>query len=257
VAWIASQLARIHALVTASPATVICAGSGADAQALAELVAMPAQGAGSAATATGALAGVPADCALHVPSQVNHCHLAWPVPDERHPDAPALAVAAELLTHQFLHTAIREKGGAYGGGASYVPGAGIFAMKSFRDPRLAGTYADFASALDGLEAAVFPDEQVEQAIISVIKGLDRPASPFDAVLLSLNLQRRGIGAADRARFRTGVLNCTADAVKAAADRWLRTRTPNRAAFAGDKAQDLAGLMLVDLLALTVPDQLAA
>jgi presequence protease len=259
VAWIARHLARIHALVTACPATVVCAGSGADAQALAERIAPPSANAftaGPADRGATAVAGVRKDCALHVPGQVNHCHIAWSVPDERHPDAPALAVAAELLTHQFLHTAIREKGGAYGGGAGYVPGAAIFAMKSFRDPRMAGTYADFAAAIEGLAATDFPDEQVEQAIISVIKGLDRPASPFDAVLLSLNLQRRGIAPADRARFRSGVLNCTAEGIKAAVHRWLRLRTPNRAAFVGNTGQDLAGLGVVDLLAVAAADQAA-
>lgn len=257
VAWIAAQLTRIHRLVIACPASVICAGSGDDAGALAQLVGEPGAHIKLEAVAPAKaddLYRVPMDCALHAPSQVNHCYTAWPAPDERHHDAPALAVAAELLTHQFLHTAIREKGGAYGGAASYSASAGIFAMTSYRDPRLAETYADFAQALDSLMETTFTDEQIEQAIISVIKGLDRPLSPFDAVRLALSLQQRGINAEQRVAFRTGVLACTASAIKAAVEQWLRRQTPARAAFVGDTQQDLAGLEVLELLALANPEQ---
>ena len=42
----------------------------------------------------------------------------------------SLRVLARLMTNRFLHRQIREKGGAYGGGARY--GSGIFSFYSYR-----------------------------------------------------------------------------------------------------------------------------
>ena len=42
----------------------------------------------------------------------------------------SLRVLARLMTNQFLHRQIREKGGAYGAGARY--GSGIFSFYSYR-----------------------------------------------------------------------------------------------------------------------------
>jgi hypothetical protein len=190
-----------------------------------------------------------ANDALHAPSQVNHCHIAWRAPGVLHADAPALAVAAELMTHQVLHQALRERGGAYGGHATYAANAGTFSMSSYRDPRLAATYADFTGAVERLMAGGFTDEQMEEAIVSVIKKLDHPASPYDTVLGAWHLARCGVDQAARQRYRTGVLACTEDAVRAAVGRWLRDAPASRAASVGNVEQDLAGLRPVELLAV--------
>ncbi|CAN7658327.1 insulinase family protein [Massilia sp. LjRoot122] len=263
IAQVARQLERIHAFVTACPVSVICAGSGDDAERLAELINVPGStisremGSDVAPSRVLCTGQQGKEYALHAPSQVNHCNIAWPVPDESHADAGALAVAAELLTQRFLHTAIREKGGAYGGAAGYAYSAGIFTMRSYRDPRLAGTYADFSSAVEALLETELSTEQVEEAIISVIKGLDRPLSPFDAVLAAVNLQRRGIDPVDRSRFRKAVLTCTEADVKAAVDKWLSRNPGHRAAFVGNVNQDLAGLDVVELLPLFDAEKAAA
>jgi hypothetical protein len=240
------RLAALHARMMDCPRTLLCAGSGDDAQALAGLFgAFTAQG---VAQARPARMGAPANLALHAPGQVNHCHIAWAAPDLRHADAPALAVAAQLLTAQLLHPALRERGGAYGGFAGYIAGAGAFTMASYRDPRLAGTYADFATALDRVLDTAFTDEQLEEAIISVIQKLDHPAAPFDTVLAAWTLHQRGIDLAARRQFRAGVLGCTLADVRAAVGRWLKDETPSRAASVGNVDQDLAGLRVLDLLA---------
>jgi len=273
VARIAARLAGIHAQIVSCPSTVLCAGTGDDAQALAGMLAAPpapasapasvaasvaasvnAPGSASAVQQPDAVdadgAGQRANLALYAAGQVNHCSIAWPAPAQTHPQAPALAVAAELLTHQLLHQAVREKGGAYGGSASFAGGVRLFSMSSYRDPRLAATYADFAGAIDGLLETDFSPEQIEEAIICVIKSLDRPASPFDAVLNAWSLKARGIGAAQRQQFRSGVLGCTQEDVRAAARQWLKQGTPSRAAFVGNTTQDLDGMEVADLHALS-------
>jgi presequence protease len=252
VAAIAQRLSALHERIVAGPSTVLCAGAGNDADALAAAIRLPAAAPVLRAPAP-APAAAPAqplaNAALYAPGQVNHCSIAWAAPRQAHGDAAALAVAAELLTHQVLHQALREQGGAYGGSAGYAGNAGIFSMMSYRDPRLAGTYADFQAAIDKVLATDFTQEQIEEAIICVVRGLDRPDSPYDAVLAAWTLHRRGITMEVRRQFRHGVLHCTQETVKAAVRTWLKDAIPSRAAFVGNTEQDLAGLQVVDMVAL--------
>lgn len=249
---IARELNALHAQIIAQPATVLCAGLEHDGQELASLLKLPAgtNMTPAAESAVNVPTSMPlANAALHATSQINHCYLAWPVPGVHSPDAAALAVAAELMTNQVLHTALREKGGAYGGSASYAASAGTFTLSSYRDPRLAGTYADFDATLTQILDGDFSQEQVEEAIICVIKGLDKPHSPYAEALTAWNMQQRGTTEAVRQQFRTGVLNCTLAQIKAVTRTWLKDGQASRAAFAGNTTQDLAGLQVVDLLAL--------
>lgn len=59
-------------------------------------------------------------------TQVNFCARAYPTVPEAHPDAAALTVLGGFLPGGFLHRAIREQGGAYGGGASQDSGIAAF-----------------------------------------------------------------------------------------------------------------------------------
>ena len=255
---IARELDALHAHIIAQPPTVLCAGLEQDGVILAGLLELPAidQAAARQAVVEESAVNAPpvvpmplANTALHATSQINHCFVSWTVPGVHSPDAAALAVAAELMTNQVLHTALREKGGAYGGSASYAAGAGTFTLSSYRDPRLAGTYADFDLTLTQILDGEFSQEQVEEAIICVIKGLDKPHSPYAEALTAWNMLQRGTTEAVRQQFRTGVLTCTLEQIKAVTRTWLKDGQPSRAAFAGNTAQDLAGLEVVDLLAL--------
>lgn len=256
-AQVATRLATLHASVTSAAPSWLCAGAGDDGAALARLLAAgaaaPAAVRPARAITARVAAAVPARLALHAPGQVNHCVMAWPAPGIEHADAAALAVAAELIGANQLHQSLREKGGAYGAYARYSGDAGVFTMSSFRDPRLAGTYADFAAALATVASDAFngsySQEQLEEAIISVIKAADKPLSPYAGALHAWQLRQRGIGAAARQQFRTGVLHCSLARIQAAVRTWLPPAQASRAAFVGNTSQDLAGLDLVDLMAL--------
>ena len=63
-----------------------------------------------------------------------------------HPDSPALLVLSRLLRSEYLLKELREKGGAYGGGASFDTAAGGLPMTSYRDPHIARTYQVFRDA---------------------------------------------------------------------------------------------------------------
>lgn len=64
-----------------------------------------------------------------------------------HPDYAVLSVLAELMTANFLHKEIREKGGAYGSGFQTDPQKGVITLFSYRDPRNLQTYDSFRLAM--------------------------------------------------------------------------------------------------------------
>ena len=251
-AEIRHRLVLVQERLLTCPRTIVCAGLDADATELARslTLAMPVR---QTAVASVAAATSPdrvlAQAALDIAGQVNHCVAAWSVPRMIHADAAALAVTAELMSHQILHRALREQGGAYAGSASYSGDTGIFVMSSFRDPRLAATYADFAEAINTVTRSDFSQVQIEEAIIGVIKRLDKPQAPHAEALLAWQLMERGISVEARTLFRQRLLTCTGDDIKRVTRTWLAQVAPSRAAAAGNLTQDLAGLSPVNLLAL--------
>ncbi len=110
-------------------------------------------------------------------TQVNFCAQAYPTVTLEHPDAAALLVLGGFLRNGFLHTAIREQGGAYGGGATQDSNTAIFKFYSYRDPRLSETLDDFNKAIDWMLDTNHEQRQLEEAILGVIGGMDKPGSP--------------------------------------------------------------------------------
>jgi presequence protease len=152
-------------------------------------------------------------------AEVNFCAKAYPVIPDGHQDAPALAVLSRYLSDGFLHPAIREKGGAYGGGASFDGDSGCFFFYSYRDPRLLETLADFDRALDWFSTAEDP-RRLEESILGVIRGLDKPRSPAGAAIDAFYSQLQGRTPEYRAGVRAQVLNMTYADLSAAAGRYF-------------------------------------
>lgn len=50
-----------------------------------------------------------------------------------HPDSPKFKVLANIISTKYLHREIREKNGAYGGGATFASSSGILSFYSYRD----------------------------------------------------------------------------------------------------------------------------
>jgi Zn-dependent M16 (insulinase) family peptidase len=247
---ICARLVALHRQVLAAPVRIVAAGVGSDGAELAAMLDVP----GADPATTPSIAPVrrkiePASVALVAPAQVNHCFASWSVPRLGDAAAPVLSVLANLMTNQVLHQALREEGGAYGGTARYAAHSGVFTMLSYRDPRLAGTYDDFARAIGWVIDTALNREHIEEAIIGVIGELDKPRSPHQEAMQAWQLREAGVTDAMRESFRRGVLQCTAEQLKAVAARHLLDARPSRAAFAGNTTQDLAGLDIVDLMAM--------
>lgn len=161
-------------------------------------------------------------------TQVNFCAKAYSTVAIDHPDAAALTVLGGFLRNGYLHRAIREKGGAYGGGAGQDSVNGVFRFFSYRDPRLSETLDDFDGALNWLRTESHDAQSLEEAILGVIGQLDRPRSPSGAARHAFHNKLFGRTSEQRARFRERVLAVTLDELQRVADTWL---VPEKASVA--------------------------
>ena len=152
-------------------------------------------------------------------SDVNFCAKAYPVVAEGHPDAPALSVLSRYLADGFLHPTIREKGGAYGGGATFDGDSGCFFFYSYRDPRLADTLHDFDRALQWFATTDDP-ARLEESILGVIRALDKPRSPAGAAVDAFYSAQHGRTPEFRAQYRAQALKTSYPDLRAVAERYL-------------------------------------
>lgn len=159
---------------------------------------------------------------------VNFCAQAFATVPVEHPDAAPLAVLSGFLRNGFLHTAVREQGGAYGGGATHDLSTGIFRFYSYRDPRLEATLQDFGRAIEWLQKEDHGYEALEEAILGLISGMDKPGSPAGEARHEFFNQLYGRSVAFREQLRQRVLGVTLADLKRVATTYL---TPEKAATA--------------------------
>lgn len=172
-----------------------------------------------------------ADEAWLIQANVQFCAAAYPAVEVSHPDAAPLMVLAAYLRNGFLHSAIREKGGAYGGGASYEGNACSFRFYSYRDPRLAETFKDFDASVDWLLNAEQLPHQLEEAILGLIASMDKPGSPAGEAITACYALLHARTPAFRTKLRERLLAVTLDDLKRVADVYLRQQTPVKSVVA--------------------------
>ena len=90
-----------------------------------------------------------------------------------HDDSAALTVLAQILTTNFLHKELREKGGAYGGGASHDP-SGLLQLSSYFDPHCQNSLRTLARGLQWLRQGNFARRDVDEAVLAVFGNVDAP-----------------------------------------------------------------------------------
>ncbi len=155
-------------------------------------------------------------------TQVNFCAKAYPTVPSGHPDAPVLAVLGAYLRNGFLHRSIREQGGAYGGGASHDANVGAFRFFSYRDPRNLETLADFDASIDWLMTAKHDELALEEAILSVMSSLDKPASPAGEVKKAFYDELYGRTTEQKRQVRDAIISTTIDDLQRVASNYLRS-----------------------------------
>jgi len=153
-------------------------------------------------------------------TEVSFSAKAFPTVPSAHKDSAALAVLGPFLRNGFLHRAIRETGGAYGGGASQDSDTASFRFYSYRDPRLAETLNDFDASIDWLQTNKHEERELEESILNVISGIDKPGSPagearstFQAELFDRTADRRRL-------FRQRILEVTLEDLKRVGQTYL-------------------------------------
>ena len=162
--------------------------------------------------------------------------MAFPTVPGGHPDAAALTVLAGFLRNGYLHRAIREQGGAYGGGASQDSGMAAFRFYSYRDPRLADTLDDYRRSIDWMLTSQHDYAQLEEAILGVISSIDKPASPAGAAKQAFHNELFGRDKAQRSLFRQQVLNVSLEQLRAVTERYLTLDKPSIAIVSSKASQ---------------------
>jgi Zn-dependent M16 (insulinase) family peptidase len=181
-----------------------------------------------------------------VNSQVSFCAKAYPTVPSGHADAAALTVLGGYLRNGFLHRAIREQGGAYGGGASHDASIAAFRFYSYRDPRIAGTLDDFDASVQWMHSGQHSAEAIEEAVLGVISSLDKPGSPAGEAKQDFHNRRFGRDHGQRMAFRQAVLAVTLDDLKRVTETYLRPEQASIAVVTGSAAYSDAASMLTDL-----------
>lgn len=179
-------------------------------------------------------------------TSVNFCAKAYPTVPAEHPDAPALTVLGGFLRNGFLHTSIREQGGAYGGGASHDTDAGCFCFYSYRDPRLVETLQDFDRSIDWLLSEKHEWRQVEEAILGVISSLDKPSSPAGEAKDAFHSALYGRTPEKRQAFRQRILSTTLEDLQRVGENYLKPELASTAVITGSQHADSASELGLEL-----------
>jgi Zn-dependent M16 (insulinase) family peptidase len=130
-------------------------------------------------------------------------------------------VLAAYLRNGFLHRSIREQGGAYGGGASHDGNVGAFRFFSYRDPRNLETLADFDASIAWVLSAEPDSLALEEAILSVISSLDKPASPSGEVKKAFYDGLYGRTADHKRTLRASIVSTTVEDLRRVTDTYLK------------------------------------
>jgi Zn-dependent M16 (insulinase) family peptidase len=125
-----------------------------------------------------------------------------------HPDAPYLGLAAGLMDNLFLHTSLREQGGAYGGGAVSNAMSATFYFYTYRDPNIHSSMKAFEDGVKSLLEGDLDDIEIEEAKLEMIQGLDMPAAPGSRGDIAYAALREGRSLEIRQAFRDCILSAT-------------------------------------------------
>jgi Zn-dependent M16 (insulinase) family peptidase len=153
-------------------------------------------------------------------TQVNFCAKAYPTVPADHQDAAPLTVLAGFLRNGYLHRAIREQGGAYGGGANQDNTIAAFRFYSYRDPRLTETLDDFDTSLRWLKETQHSAQAIEEAILGVVGAIDKPGSPAGEAKSTYHAELFGRTREKRELFRNRIMKVTLGDLLRVADHYL-------------------------------------
>ncbi len=120
---------------------------------------------------------------FRIPSTVSYTALATSSAEPGSPLQTAQVVLANILSGNGLWERIRGKGGAYGVECHTDVLEQVFSFSSYRDPRIAGTFADYRAVLECAMSEPFDRKTIDNALISLIGQDLRPVAPQERAVL--------------------------------------------------------------------------
>ena len=178
-------------------------------------------------------------------SQVCYCAEAFQSVSREHEDAPALSVLAAVLKWGYLHPAIREKGGAYGGGATNDASTNTFKFYSYRDPKCLETFSAFKDSINWAKNSI-NSQNLEEAILDVISSIDKPLSPVGEAKNDFNYNLKNITIAERLEMRQKIINCSIEDLHRVNEKYL-TKNSKKSILAGESYKEQATELKLDIL----------
>ena len=122
------------------------------------------------------VAKYPLKMRFNFPFQVSYAARSLPTAAYSHEDSARLAVLSKLLSWNYLHQEIREKGGAYGGGST-TSSNGNLSFFSYRDPTPYLSQKTFLNSLNWLRSANIDQQMIDGAKLNVFQESDAPVAP--------------------------------------------------------------------------------
>ncbi|KAJ8396104.1 hypothetical protein AAFF_G00021770 [Aldrovandia affinis] len=144
---------------------------------------------------------------------VSECVRTVPFADQ---DYASLCILGRMMTAKYLHGEIREKGGAYGGGAR-MGRSGLFSFYSYRDPNSVQTLSAFRNGVEWAKAGNFSQQDIDEAKLSVFSAVDSPVAPSDK---GMNLFLNGVSDEQKQRHREQLFAVTEKSLRDVASRYL-------------------------------------
>lgn len=147
-----------------------------------------------------------------------------------HEDAPMLSLAGHIMDNIVLHNRIREKGGAYGAGASFQSSHALFQMYSYRDPNIQSTIEAFYDAIDTIIEGDFDDEDIDEAKREIIQGLDSPIAPGSKAEVAYSRLSEGKTDELRQSYRFKLLSADKKSIQESVKRHLKNAREEKRIF---------------------------
>jgi Zn-dependent M16 (insulinase) family peptidase len=188
---------------------------------------------------------------LEIASPVAFVCEAYSVFTIQDPLSAALTLAPSIMESGTLHPLIREKGGAYGSGATYQSIIGNFYFHSYRDPHVADTYKAFQKSIERLINGDFDEEMLKEAKLEFIQDYDAPVTPGMRAQTSFFYAQTGRSLQFREDYKKRILSVTKNDVMEAVKKAFTHQTPcrvfacNAQLFKAEKSQlDKMGMVLI-------------
>lgn len=146
-----------------------------------------------------------------LPSTVSYAAWAMRSSDRGTVEQAAQVLLGQILSGNDLWEVIRGQGGAYGVSSNADVMEQLFVFTSYRDPRIAGTWADFRRILAKYATESIDAKHLDNALISTIGSDLKPHSPSQDAILAFRRLLYHITDDFRAKRRSQLLSlCSED-----------------------------------------------